>query len=246
MRSPDLMNLALLTLGLFLFSGCVSMPLPDFDNRATLGNADKYFAFVGEKIRVSQFDPAEDDPKDADPDTIIIHMDAAFKARYRVLEVVHGDYEKQTIDFKAYDHYGYPHFAEQEYALVYVREYDGELFHVKYTYDTVYPTANDRFAGCGDPYLEIEDEKFIRRPLETIEFSPPIKLRISDYKIPKKDRKEYDAEELAEDDAKVQAFFSPPAFDVRGDYATCRMGAYADELFRITWETQLYRFDASQ
>ena len=43
---------------------------------------------------------------------IIIHMDAAFKARYEVLEKVHGSFDGKIIDFKAYDHYGFPPFAE--------------------------------------------------------------------------------------------------------------------------------------
>ncbi len=35
----------------------------------------------------------------------------------------------------------------------------------------------------------------------------------------------------------MKAFYSEPAFKVRGDRAFCKMGVYADELYRIKYET---------
>lgn len=215
-----------------LLAGCATDPLQGFDNRGVIANDDKMLAFVGEKVAVAML--LEEGPED--PNVIV--LDLAYAARYRVLEVVHGDYDREVIDFVAYDHYGTPAFSKRDVALLYVSEHEGALYHRKYQYDKVYPTADGRYAGCGDPYADLDDkDKIDRRPLERIEFNPPVVMKISEQYIPKNRRGDYTAEELEDDRRTVDAYFSPPAFDVKGDVATCRMGAYPDELFRIRNET---------
>ena len=224
-----------------LSAGCTTNTITGFDNRATLENPGKYMAFIGRKIEFVKFDPAEDDPEpseDEDGDTIIIHMDAAFKARYEILELVHGAYDGAFVDFKAYDHYGVPAFSKHDYVLLYLREHDGSLYHVKYQVDAVHPTADGRYAGCGNPYLYLEeDDEIDRRPLQDIKFSPPVVFRISDYLISESDYDDYDEKEIAENRAEIEAEFSEDDFDIEGDRASCKRGVYPEELFRIMNET---------
>ena len=220
--------------------GCST--IVDFDNSATLGNSDKYLAFIGEKIQIQQFDPAEDgpeQPQEGDEDTIIIYMDAAFKARYRVLDLVHGDYDGEIVDFKAYDHYGFPPFAKRDVAMIYLSEHEGALYHVKYQFDEVFPTADGRYAGCGDPYFYLDEEEIEKRPLEDINFVPPVVFKISDQLIRKRDYDDYTEEAIAENRAEVKAYYTEPNFEIRGDRAVCKKGVYPDELFRIMAETYL-------
>lgn len=211
-----------------LVAGCATEPLQGFDNRGAIGGEDKMLAFVGEKIDVAML--VDDGPED--PNVIV--LDLAYGARYRVIEVVHGEYGKEFIDFIAYDHYGYPKFAKNKFALLYLTEHEGRLYHRKYQYDYVYPTADGRYAGCGDPYAELDDDDHIsRRPLERIEFDPPVVMNISEHYIPKRNQSGFSAEDIETNRRAIDAYFSPPAFDVKGDRATCRMGARPDELFRI-------------
>lgn len=95
------------------------------------------FAFVGEKITVQAM------PVDSDA------MDGAVEATYRVLVPVYGYYEKDTIHFTAYDHYGYFGFAHSQHALLYLSEYKGAWYHEKYQFTAVYRTENGRWAGDG-------------------------------------------------------------------------------------------------
>jgi hypothetical protein len=95
------------------------------------------FAFVGEKITVQAVP--------TDPDA----MDGAVEAVYRVLVPVYGCYEKDTVRFTAYDHYGYFGFAHSQYALLYLSKYKGAWYHEKYQFTAVYRTDNGRWAGNG-------------------------------------------------------------------------------------------------
>lgn len=231
--TPSKTFLSIIT-GALLLSGCVANTIEEFDNRATLENPDKYMAFVGEKIQVVEFDPAEDYAEE------VLIMDSAFKARYRILELVHGEYDGETVDFKAYDHYGFPHFAKRNIAMLYLTEYEGALYHVKYAFHDVYPTIDGRYAFCGNPYFTFEEEDEIDpRPLERITFSPPVVMRISDHLMDEEDKEYYSDDEIAEHRAKVYEFFSAPDFEVKGDHATCKRGVYPDELFRIIIETRI-------
>jgi hypothetical protein len=209
-----------------------------------LSNPDRVLAFVGRKIRINEFDPAEDDPEPSDEDSeeeiIIIHMDAAFKARYRILELVHGGFEGDIVDFKVYDHYGFPRFAKSDIALIYLREYDGALYHSKYQYDEVYPTRDGRYAGCGDPYQNLVNADGLdHRPLQTLRFSPPVVFQVSDFLTSEEENDDLSQDEVKAINDEVRARFTAPVFEIRGDRATCKMGVYPDELFRIKNETIL-------
>ena len=100
---------------------------------------DSLFVFVGEKISVDTFSSG-----------IPLLADMTFKAKYKVIETVSGDYNQDTIEFEVWDHYGWPAFSEFDFALLYVVQIKtGELFHVKYLYSRVYPTQNGKWA---EPY----------------------------------------------------------------------------------------------
>jgi hypothetical protein len=220
-----------------LLAACASDPLPDFNNAFTIEGADKDIAFVGRKIAVVQ---VLEDRVQENGDEIVIKMDLGFLARYEILELVHGAYPAKTIDFEAYDHYGFPRFARPDVAMMYLTEFDGKLYHRKYQWDAVSRTKGGRYAACGDPYFYLEAEELAeveRRPLSAIEFDPPVTFRIADELKAIADRDGFTDEELADRREKIRAYYAAPVFDVKNGVATCRMGVYADELYRIRYET---------
>ncbi len=79
------------------------------------------YVFVGEKISVEEFDPRT---KEND-----LPFDQAFQAKYKVLQNIYGDYQKDTIEFEAFDHYGSPPFAKYNTVLLFVSEYEGKFYH---------------------------------------------------------------------------------------------------------------------
>lgn len=223
-----------------ILSGCAAQGIAGFDNRATLGNPDKVLAFVGKKIRVLEFSgPSYEERELGDGMVeITIDMDTEYRARYQILEIVHGNYKSRSVDFVAYDHYGFPGFAKRDLVMLYLTEFDAQLYHVKYQYDEVFPTNQKTYAGCGDPYFFLgDDEQVERLPLKHVTFDPPVTLRISDYLVTNKDYPNMDEKRLEAENSWVKDYFSEPIFKIDGDLATCQMGAYPDELYRIKMET---------
>src|ERR1700674_563930 len=94
--------------------------------------------FVGKKLNVIE-QPAEENS-----------LDGKFEARFRILQRVFGRYDEPEITFTVYDHYGEPGFAKYDTVLMFVSRFEGKFYHEKYQFFPVYPTADGRWAGCGD------------------------------------------------------------------------------------------------
>lgn len=168
--------------------------------------SSELFVFVGEKIEIVEFRPPHGE----------VWMDSAYDAKYRILEPIYGDFQGNVIEFRAFDHYGFPPFGKFQNVLLFVSKEKGKLYHEKYVFHDVYRTSNGKWASCGDPYLragEYHRKSFTPKPLD---FATAVVFDRSDLS-----------------DEQFQKIFTPPYFDVQGKKATCKMGAYVDELFAI-------------
>jgi hypothetical protein len=173
----------------------------------------RLYVFVGEKIEVIR--TAESDVNDS------LVQDKAYKARYRVLHSVHGDYEGDTIEFEAFDHYGSPAFAEYPHVLLFVIDVGGKLHHVKYQYFDVYRTRDGRWAGDGDPY---KHEVLIDKSRRHV--NPE---RIAFEQIISFDLRNMDA-------ALISKFYPAPYYRIEKQRAYALMGNYVEDLFLIKKE----------
>jgi hypothetical protein len=147
---------------LFLMIGAVIATLTSCSRQPKYIPERDLIVFVGKELSLEEQKP-EKDPSDA-----------KFKARYQVLKVVFGSYNKEEISFTVYDHYGRPEFAKYETALLFVSSYEGELYHEKYQFFDVYPTKNSRWATCGDPYKFDDAHRGSLKP-EKIDFVGNVK-----------------------------------------------------------------------
>lgn len=169
---------------------------------------ENLIAFVGEKISVDEFEPK------VEPDEIL--MDAAFKAKYRVIQVIYGSYSEQTIEFEAYDHYGRPGFEPYKHVLLFVSKYGNTFFHHKYQFFPVFKTLSGVWAGCGSPYSD-----------EPVEHSKNIKPRKLDF-----DSDAY-FDVTAMTKSEVRRHFPSEYFRVKAGRAYCMKGNSALELFEV-------------
>ena len=170
---------------------------------------DSLYVFVGEKIEVSQFYPK------VDSDHVL--MDRAFKAKYKVIQNIYGNYKNDTIQFDAYDHYGEPAFSKYKYVLLFVSAYSGKLYHEKYQFFDVYKTKNGRWASSykvGD-YEHSYNKNTPVKP-ELIDFEKEVSYNI-------KGRSKEDIEYL----------FPSPYFKIAGNKAIVVFGNYAEQLFEL-------------
>jgi hypothetical protein len=171
---------------------------------------DRLFVFVGEKISVIPFKPKL--AKGTTP------MDNAFKARYKVIQTVFGNYDNDTIDFEVYDHYGDPPFSKFEFVLLYVTKgNDGKLYHEKYMYSDVYKTVDGRWAGPYEPqdFNDGFNKNTTAKP-EPISFEKPVS---------------FDVTKL--DKESIQEYYPEPYYKVKDGKAYVKMGNYAADLFKL-------------
>jgi hypothetical protein len=167
----------------------------------------KFYVFVGEKIEVNRFVPELKKGR--------IPFDQAFKAKYKVVQNIYGDYKGEMIEFEAFDHYGFPPFAKYDNVLLFVSEYKGKLYHEKYQYFNVNKTIDGKWASCGDPY---RFDDYNRKPIKSIplKFDAPVFFDTGNLKP-----------------IQIQEIYPQPFFVIEENRAKCLMGAYVDDLFVV-------------
>jgi hypothetical protein len=183
--------------------------VPLIPKSATSENEKKngLIAFVGEKIDVQ--------PLPQEPGS----MDGSFSAKYKVLLRVYGHYAKDTIEFVAYDHYGWPAFSRFQNVLLFVREYEGKYYHEKYQYFDVYKTKNGRWASpyqseeYGHPY-----NKYTTIEPEPIQFAERVAYPLH-WRLP--------------DGTEDSTTYPSPYFESTGDSAIAIYGNYLEDLFAL-------------
>jgi hypothetical protein len=169
------------------------------------------FVFVGEKIDVSEIPVREGS------------IDFGFKAKYKVLLKVYGNYSRDTIDFIGYDHYGFPRFAKFKDVLLFVSNDSGRLYHEKYMFHDVYKTKDGRWAGpydisdYGHPFIEAIDIK-----PEIIEFQDQVSYPIGG---------------LQQEYRKLR--YPEPYFKITDSSAVAIYGNYLNDLFMLKKRTVL-------
>ncbi len=147
--------------------------------------------------------------------SIKISMDTRYDAKYKVLSNIYGSYSKDTIDFTTYDHYGTPKFLSYKYVMLFISEHCGRLFHEKYQYFDVYPTADGRWARPGDPYRF--DKKIPQTvTVQKLKFKEPVSFDISNEYM-----------------HIIKEEYPEPYFKITRNKAYPLTGVYSDVLFEI-------------
>jgi len=138
----------------------VESELPKMDDSKNL------YAFIGKKISATEFDPNENNERteiDSITGDTIIHknyvMDNGFKCKYLVKTNLYNQIEKDTIEFRAYDHYGRPGFEGFDEVIIYLsKDKEGNYYHRKYQFDAIYLDSKKKYYSfpkfLGDVYLE--------------------------------------------------------------------------------------------
>ena len=189
-----------------------------FYNPNIIAQIDKpnLLVFVGEFISINQL------PKTYEYQYIV---DFAYSAKYKVLQIVLGEYNHDTIEFEVHDHYGTPQFSKYKNVLLYLSQSpNGKWVHQKYLYSAVYQTVDGRWAGPFDlsDYTDIRNKNIQVKP-ENISFKDSIYVNIkwtSYYKrkISKKAR---------------DMWYPSPYYKQIGDSALVKMGNYVEELLLL-------------
>lgn len=199
------------------------------DELANENDSINFFAFIGEKISVVEFDPNADiekkqtitrgiDEETGDSVTIIVNksfsMDNGFRCKYKILKNVFNNLPNDTVEFVAYDHYGTPGFAEKDTVILYLskNKEEGHLFHQKYQYDDVFKDEKGNYFSYpkfpGTRYTEFKDS-------------------IKGFKINLENEK-YFLQNLSKET--IKEYYPKEFYKIKGDVAYPIKGIYLNEL----------------
>ena len=200
---------------MIFFLGCNAQTVDSTEKTAPLISKDttiknerdnKLFVFVGEKIEVTPtpYTPGE--------------FDNGVKAKYRILQRIYGYFDKDSIEFEAYDHFGRFPFTKYKNVLLYVSEYKGKFYQEKYMYDPLFKTKDGRWAGpYSDEYGHSYNKHTTVKP-EKIDF-------LEEVSFPTK---------IMDDDGKEYTVTYPEQYyKIVGDKAIAIYGNYVKELFKL-------------
>jgi len=187
-------------------SASVTTPLIPKDTSIKNERDNKLFVFVGEKIKVTTipFTPSD--------------FDGGVKAKYLIIQHIYGYYDKDTIEFEAYDHFNRFPFADYKNVLLYVVEDDGKFYQEKYMYDPLFKTKDGRWAGpYSDGYRHSYNKHTTIKP-EKLDFAELVSFPT---KVKDGEGKEFTIS------------YPEPYYKIVGDKAIAVYGNYIPELFRL-------------
>lgn len=167
--------------------------------------AGELFVFFGERIAVEEIK------------SIPGSLDQAFRARYRVLKEHFGKLGIETIEFIAYDHYGWPEFSKHQHGLLYVVKHDGKFYHEKYLFSPLYKTVEGLWAG----------------PYSARDFQHPFNLntKVRPVKVKFVEEVSYPVEGMS--DSEIQRYFPAPYYETIRGKAVAKYGLFIEGLFQL-------------
>jgi hypothetical protein len=157
-------------------AAAVSLAVPSF----CFGAEKTPTAFVGSFVEIAKIECQSGNTTDATTGeaVMMICIDELFQATYRVEQVLEGKLVTGSkVTFTVADHYGFPKFAEQKRALIFLDEHEGRYYHVKYQWVAAYRTNDGEFAKCGceeDAEEDLQETGASAADCRTLSFSPAV------------------------------------------------------------------------
>lgn len=193
-----------------------------------IDNSKNLYSFIGKKVSIIEFDPNENNfvvsTDSITGETIVREiyvMDNAFICKYVVIRNLYNKIEKDTIEFKAFDHYGRPGFENSDEVILYLSKgEDGQYFHQKYQFENIFVDSKKRIYSypkfLGKAYLETANE-----------------LKSFSTKFP--ENQKFNIEGLSQDGLKL--YYPENYYRIEKNYAYPIRGMFIEELIKYRINT---------
>ncbi len=194
------MNRFILTIVVLItIQSCKPTQIKQDENTTIINNSKNLYAFVGKKISVIEFDPNNPMRTRFEIDSITNDtlryesyvMDNGFNCKYIVKQNLYNQIQSDTVEFKAYDHYGRPGFEDVDNVIIYLsKDDDGNFFHRKYQHENLYLNSNGKYFSIpqflGKGYLEVANmlPSFELKNFDKVKYNVS-GILINDYNYPK-------------------------------------------------------------
>ena len=185
---------------------------------------DSLIVFAGEKIEIRHIEkPLTETIIEGNDTNTYVRIDREYLAKYKILQLIHGSYQSDTIEFTVYDHYGNPGFSNYKTVLLFVSKDNGRLYHEKYQYFDLYMTESGKWAS----------------PYSSGDYNHPYKdsITVKPEIIPFVDKVFYSIEKMPADE--IKKWFPQPFYRIEKKRAIAIYGNYLDDLFLLKQQTIL-------
>lgn len=177
------MRIKVLLIGLLAPFVMAAEPLVPFDRTQGHTGSEAILAFIGEEIFTREAPETVAEPEfdiATGRDTVFIRMDSEWQSRFSIIDIMRGDYEGDTIDFTAFDHFGQPRYSKSKGPiLIYLHDIDAGWFHDKYNFAKVHPTKGGGWAVCGSFFRDHDGERVPNPKPRPVEFDPPVIIDVA-------------------------------------------------------------------
>ncbi len=165
------------------------------------------FVFVGEKITVKPIPYKQG------------AFDNGIIGEYKILESIYGEYPRDVIEFKAYNHYEVPPFSNFKNALIFVSESEGQYYEEKYMSTELFKTTDGRWAGG---YADFDYNHEFNKNTSI----KPVKINFAE-------EVSYPINITEPDGTKLVRYCPSPYYRIEGDKAIVVYGNYVEDLFKL-------------
>ena len=182
--------------------------------------SDALLVAIGKLVKITKqpdpcMPPSEKSDYGSEPEFECITLDAVYEATYEIEQVLVGSTPQRSVTFNIADHYGFPSFAEYNYALLFINRGEESWLH-KYQGYAVHRTTSDEWASCGNPYDDRAGDE--PRDLSEISFARPLTT----------------LGELSAAGASLR--FDERYVEIEDGKVFCRKGIYVEQLYSIVRE----------
>jgi len=180
--------------------------------------ADSLIVFVGEKIYVNY------SPEENESSSVSVSLDNRYTAKYKILQLIHGSYKSDTIEFIVFAHDGVPEFSNHQTVLLFVTKENGKIYHEKYQYFKLYLTEKGKWAS---PYSSADYNHPFKNSItvkpEKIAFIGDVSFPVDKYTS----------------NNRYYKLYPEPFYEIKNGRATAIYGNYVEDLFKLKLQTVL-------
>jgi hypothetical protein len=164
--------------------------------------------FVGRLVSIEQA------PDPCEGSLTCISMDTLWKARYEIEKTLVGGYPQREITINIADHYGFPHSARAEHALLFVGLYSNGPWLHKYQGFPVHRLVDGGWGHCGGSFRPTGGEPNPPKP-RSLAFTGELRIR-----------DEWNGEELT-------SLLDRDSYSLRNGQLRCKRGLMLPELYEV-------------
>jgi len=146
-----------------------------------------------------------------------INVDIQYKAKYQILKILKGEHKDTFIEFNSFEHpVRGDNFYNYEHAILYLKKKCNKYYHIKYQYDPLYKSEDNKFITTYDyPLFNRLKKSYLEFQLDLKKFKYNPRFKIPHNNLDKNSK------------------FPNVLFKIKKNYAIAKYGITPESIFEI-------------